>query len=151
LAALVGPVQTKYYFPHRTLFHFIYPHRPASWAGSHAGSPVSLNMCLWPSPLILHGKCFSRKKDNHNHEETTVEPPLRKIQISFTDFSMVDLDGSCLHWYRCSLLRSRKYFFRLRFRGAVNQNYVQLRLRNQFLHEHRYVLWIFFFHQRQFY
>jgi len=36
LAALVGPVQI-----HRTLFQFLCPHRPASKAGSRAGSPVS--------------------------------------------------------------------------------------------------------------
>ncbi len=24
---------TKYFFPHRTLFYFLWPHRPASWAG----------------------------------------------------------------------------------------------------------------------
>ncbi len=39
LAALVGPVQNI--FPHRTLFHFICPHRPATWSGSQAASPVS--------------------------------------------------------------------------------------------------------------
>jgi hypothetical protein len=39
LAALFGPV--KLLFPHRTLFHFIRPHRPARWAGSSAESPVS--------------------------------------------------------------------------------------------------------------
>ncbi len=33
---------TKYFVPHRTLFHYIVPiHRPASWAGSRAASPVS--------------------------------------------------------------------------------------------------------------
>ncbi len=30
---------TKYYFPSRTLFHFISPHHSATWAGSRAGSP----------------------------------------------------------------------------------------------------------------
>ncbi len=29
------------FFPHRTLFHFKWPHCPASWTGSRAGSPVS--------------------------------------------------------------------------------------------------------------
>ncbi len=29
------------FFPHRTLFQFICPHRPANWAGSRAGPPVS--------------------------------------------------------------------------------------------------------------
>jgi hypothetical protein len=45
LAALVGPPpppNTKYFFPFRTLFQFISPHRPASWAGGRAGSPVFL-------------------------------------------------------------------------------------------------------------
>ncbi len=39
LSALVSPVQNVF-FPHRTLFHFICPHRPASLAGSRAVSPV---------------------------------------------------------------------------------------------------------------
>ncbi len=39
LAALVGLVQ-NIFFPHRTLFQCLCPHRPASWAGSRAGSPV---------------------------------------------------------------------------------------------------------------
>ncbi len=37
---------TKYFFPHRTLFRFLCPHRPASLAGSRAGSPVSLYVSL---------------------------------------------------------------------------------------------------------
>jgi hypothetical protein len=32
---------TKYFFPRCTLFQCLCPHRPASWAGSRAGSPVS--------------------------------------------------------------------------------------------------------------
>ncbi len=42
------PVQpsTKYYFPHRTLFHFISPHRPATWLGSRAGSPVFVSLVI---------------------------------------------------------------------------------------------------------
>ncbi len=39
LSALVGPC-TNYFFPRRTQFYFICPHRPASWAGSRATSPV---------------------------------------------------------------------------------------------------------------
>jgi hypothetical protein len=58
LAAQVGPVQniffltvhyftsTKYFFPHRTLFQFFCPRRPASWAGSRAESPVSQYLCV---------------------------------------------------------------------------------------------------------
>ncbi len=38
---------TKYFFLHRTLFHFIFPLRPASWAGSCAG----FNICFCLSPL----------------------------------------------------------------------------------------------------
>jgi hypothetical protein len=37
---------TKYFSPHRTLFHFLCPHRPASKAGSRAGSPVSWRVSL---------------------------------------------------------------------------------------------------------
>jgi hypothetical protein len=32
---------SKYFSPHRTLVQFFCLHRPASWAGSRAGSPVS--------------------------------------------------------------------------------------------------------------
>jgi hypothetical protein len=41
LAALVSPVQNIISSPY-TFTHFISPHRPASWAGSRAGSPVSV-------------------------------------------------------------------------------------------------------------
>ncbi len=39
-----GP-STKYIFPRRTLFKFLCSHRPASWAGSRAGSP-GLLVCV---------------------------------------------------------------------------------------------------------
>jgi hypothetical protein len=39
LAALVGPVQNIIFLPYTICI--ICPHHPASWAGSHAGSPVS--------------------------------------------------------------------------------------------------------------
>ncbi len=42
---------TKYHFSHRTLFHFIGPHHPATWAGSRAGSPVFVS--LWRRPERL--------------------------------------------------------------------------------------------------
>jgi hypothetical protein len=38
LAALVGPVQNIFFLAANT---FVGPHRPASWAGSRAESPVS--------------------------------------------------------------------------------------------------------------
>jgi hypothetical protein len=34
----------KYYVPHRMLFHFLSPYRPATWAGGRAGSPVSVSL-----------------------------------------------------------------------------------------------------------
>ncbi len=37
---------TKYFFPYHTLFQCLCPHRPASWTGSHAGSPVSQYVSL---------------------------------------------------------------------------------------------------------
>ena len=37
----------KYFGPHGALFKFLCPHSPARRADSRAGSPVSLNMCLW--------------------------------------------------------------------------------------------------------
>ncbi len=42
----------EYHFPHRTLFHFFSPHRPAIWAGRRAGSPVSVSLSL----TLSHGK-----------------------------------------------------------------------------------------------
>jgi hypothetical protein len=52
LAALVGPGQNI--FPHRTLFLFMCPHRPATWAGSRAGPPIS--ECVFS---MLH-TCFKK-------------------------------------------------------------------------------------------
>jgi hypothetical protein len=44
----------KYFFPHRTLLKFLCPNRPASWAGSRAGSPVSQYVSLVrPQYLLL--------------------------------------------------------------------------------------------------
>ncbi len=42
-----GQPSTKYFFPQRTLFKFMCPYRPASWAGSHAGPPVSECVSPW--------------------------------------------------------------------------------------------------------
>jgi hypothetical protein len=52
---------TKYFFPHRTQFRFLCPHRPASWAGSRAGSPVSKYVSLVQNiieglTLVLRGE-----------------------------------------------------------------------------------------------
>jgi hypothetical protein len=45
-------LSAKYFFPHCTLFHFVCPHRPASWAGSCARSTVSYySMCLCMIPI----------------------------------------------------------------------------------------------------
>ncbi len=41
LPGLLWAAQYKICFPHRTLFQFMCPHRPANWAGSRAGPPVS--------------------------------------------------------------------------------------------------------------
>jgi hypothetical protein len=42
LTTPVTPVQVQnIFFPCRTLFYFMCRHRPATWAGSRAGSPVS--------------------------------------------------------------------------------------------------------------
>ncbi len=51
LSCLGGSSQPikKYYFPNRTLFHFIRPHRPATWQAVVLGR---LSLCLW---LILYG------------------------------------------------------------------------------------------------
>jgi hypothetical protein len=68
LAGLVVPVETFilpwmlwstqykiFFFPHRTLFQFMCPHRPAAWAGNLPGPPVSgsnkRNSFRVPTPL----------------------------------------------------------------------------------------------------
>jgi hypothetical protein len=50
LAALVGPVQNN--FLHCTLFQFLCPHPPASWAGSRAWSPASKFVSLIKTDLV---------------------------------------------------------------------------------------------------
>ncbi len=47
LAALVSPVQ-NIFLPYTTVFQSMCPYRPATWAGSRAGPPVS--ECV--SPVI---------------------------------------------------------------------------------------------------
>ncbi len=47
-----GQKRIKYVFPHRTLINFMCLHRPAAWAGSRAGPPVS--KCVSPgNPLPI--------------------------------------------------------------------------------------------------
>ncbi len=46
---LIWSAQYKIFFPHRTLFQFMCPHRHATWAGSRAGPPVS--ECVSPVRL----------------------------------------------------------------------------------------------------
>jgi hypothetical protein len=41
LSCLGWPSQPSTFFPHRTLFLFMCPHRPATWADRRAGSPIS--------------------------------------------------------------------------------------------------------------
>jgi hypothetical protein len=61
LAALVGPVSNI--FPHRTLFQCLCPHRPASWTGSRAGSPVSYTeVCVSGYYTFVQGKLPSTTK-----------------------------------------------------------------------------------------
>ncbi len=62
LAAVVLPEPTTYFFPRRTLFHLIFPHRLASWAGSLSGSPVSYYVCLVVRSVADPG-CLSRNPD----------------------------------------------------------------------------------------
>ncbi len=63
LGALVSPVQNIFSSPY-TIFQILCPNRPASWAGSRAGSPVSLyvslirHWCLVSSFFIVsYGPC----------------------------------------------------------------------------------------------
>jgi hypothetical protein len=39
-----GQPNTKYFFPHRTLFQSMFPHRSGTLAGRRAGSPVSVSL-----------------------------------------------------------------------------------------------------------
>jgi hypothetical protein len=43
---LYSQPSTKYYFPRRTLFHYISPHLSATWAGRRAGLPVSVSLVI---------------------------------------------------------------------------------------------------------
>ncbi len=54
---------TIYFFPHRTLFPFLCPHRPASWACSRAGSPFSQSVSLVKT-LALWGTLGHRLNNN---------------------------------------------------------------------------------------
>ncbi len=45
---------TKHYFPHLTLFHFINPHRLATWAGRRAGLPVCVSGTIHHVSLGIH-------------------------------------------------------------------------------------------------
>ncbi len=58
---------TKYFLPQRTLFKFLCPHRPASWAGSRAGSPVSkcVPSLREPTELVYH---FAYRGNSHRHK-----------------------------------------------------------------------------------
>jgi hypothetical protein len=52
--ALAALAQYKIFFPHHTLFRFMCPHRPATWAGNHAWPPVCKCVSLGtPMPLTL--------------------------------------------------------------------------------------------------
>ncbi len=70
LAAIVGPVQ-NIFSSHLTLFQFLCPHRPASRAGSRAGSPVSgEDHCVPTSPH----HCKLNTKLNENFSNTAAFP-----------------------------------------------------------------------------
>ncbi len=47
---LLWSALNKLFFPHHTLFQFMCPHRPATWAGSRAGPPVS--KCVSPGGTL---------------------------------------------------------------------------------------------------
>jgi hypothetical protein len=45
---------TIYYFPHRTLFHLISPHRPTTWAGNRDGSSVTVSLLKPPRGIAKY-------------------------------------------------------------------------------------------------
>ncbi len=49
-----GQTSTKYSFPRCTLFQILCPHRPATWAGSRAGPPIS--ECVSPIARTNDGR-----------------------------------------------------------------------------------------------
>ncbi len=59
IAALVSPKQNN--FPHRTLFHFMFPIAQRTWANGQAVVPgrLSLNKCLW-NYCTLKGSIITR-------------------------------------------------------------------------------------------
>jgi hypothetical protein len=60
--------QSKDVFPRRTLSHFICPHRPASWAGSRATSPV-FNSILHTAWLNDHALTLKRNTAKYYSDE----------------------------------------------------------------------------------
>jgi hypothetical protein len=60
LAAIAGP-DPNIFFPRRTLFQFLCPNRPASWAGSRVGSPVSYCLSLHGHGTPVHCSRFRSK------------------------------------------------------------------------------------------
>ncbi len=56
-----GEPNTKYFFPHRTLFQFMCSLCPATWAGSRAGPPVSECVISKKTALRVDGDCAKRR------------------------------------------------------------------------------------------
>jgi hypothetical protein len=79
LAALSGSV-AKYFLPHRNLFQFICPHRPASWYGPGVmRGRLSLSMCRWTNPPLKNGK----------YEE---DPVIQVSLTSLTNHALANID-----------------------------------------------------------
>ncbi len=63
---------TKYIFSHHTLFQCLCPHRPASWAGSHAGSLVSQYVSL--ETLLDCGLRIAHSASPSTHQQIQCNP-----------------------------------------------------------------------------
>ncbi len=80
---------TKYFFPHRTLFHYMcWSHRSAIWAGSRAWSPVSYS-CVsgHPQHTLPPSNVFQRI--THSLLRIILEEKLYCIQYSFSSITII--------------------------------------------------------------
>jgi hypothetical protein len=70
---MLWSAQYKIFFPNHTLFRFMCPHRPATWAGNHAWPPVCKCVSMGSGHAHAPRPFWIRtSKEDHNFDETRV-------------------------------------------------------------------------------
>ncbi len=82
---------TKYYFPHRKLFQFFSPHRPATWAGRRAGSPVSVSLTVPVMPMWAMGRMKGMACMKCESAATTGHSSGTEIKTKYSKYLKVNL------------------------------------------------------------